>query len=78
MTAKKIKFKDIDVIEDVKKFVSIAMNCDCDVDLVSGRYVVDAKSIMGLFSLDLSSELVLMIHTDDETVSSKFAEFIVA
>ncbi|MCL2070897.1 MAG: HPr family phosphocarrier protein [Oscillospiraceae bacterium] len=65
MTAKKIKFTGRDAIESVKGFVSIVSKCKYDIDIVSGRYVVDAKSIMGLFSLDLSTELALMIHSDD-------------
>ena len=45
-------------INDVKTFVNIVNNYEFDVDLVSGRYVVDAKSIMGIFSLDLSKPIV--------------------
>ena len=41
-------------IEDVRQFVNAASRCPCEVDVCSGRYVIDAKSIMGLFSLDLS------------------------
>ena len=44
-------------INDVKDFVNIVSKYDFDVDLVSGRYVVDAKSIMGIFSLDLSKPI---------------------
>ena len=42
----------LDTINDVKEFVNIISLCDYDVDLVSGRYSIDAKSIMGIFSLD--------------------------
>ena len=52
-------------INDVKNFVSEVSMCDYDVDLLSGRYAIDAKSIMGIFSLDLSKELTLNIHSDD-------------
>lgn len=52
-------------INDVKDFVSQVTMCDYDVDLLSGRYAVDAKSIMGIFSLDLSKTLQLEAHTDD-------------
>lgn len=41
-------------IDDVKQFVSATALMDCEIDVVSGRYVVDAKSIMGLFSVDLA------------------------
>ena len=52
-------------INDVKKFVNLVSKYDFDVDLVSDRYVVDAKSIMGIFSLDLSKEIKVQIHSDD-------------
>lgn len=56
-------------IENVKKFISIVDQCPYDVDLVSGRYVIDAKSIMGIFSLDLSKPIPLHVHvpTGEET-----------
>ena len=54
-------------INDVKNFVSEVSLCDYDVDLLSGRYAVDAKSIMGIFSLDLSKPISLEAHTDDAT-----------
>ena len=44
-------------INDVKDFVNISNKYDFDIDLTSGRYVVDAKSIMGIFSLDLSKSI---------------------
>lgn len=56
---------NINTINDVKNFVSIVSRCDYDVDIVSGRYAIDAKSIMGIFSLDLSKELTLNIHSDN-------------
>lgn len=52
-------------IEAVKKFVNLVNAYDFDVDLVSGRYVVDAKSIMGIFSLDLSNKIKVEIQSDD-------------
>ncbi len=51
-------------IDKVKSFVNLITKFDCDFDLVSGRYVIDAKSIMGIFSLDLSSPIDLNIHAD--------------
>ena len=51
-------------INDVKDFVNVVGKYDFDVDLTSGRYVVDAKSIMGIFSLDLSKPIDLNIHAD--------------
>lgn len=52
-------------INDVKAFVNSVIKYDFDVDLLSGRYAVDAKSIMGIFSLDLSKEITMEIHSDD-------------
>ena len=51
-------------IDKVKSFVNDITKFDYDFDLVSGRYVIDAKSIMGIFSLDLSQPLRLDIHDD--------------
>ena len=53
-------------IEKVKSFVNDITKFDVDFDLVSGRYVIDAKSIMGIFSLDLSKPIDLSIHADEE------------
>ncbi|MDE6727044.1 MAG: HPr family phosphocarrier protein [Oscillospiraceae bacterium] len=62
MTTAKIR---INTIEDVKSFVSVVTGVEFDVDIVSGRYAIDAKSIMGIFSLDLSKDLELRIHSDN-------------
>ena len=53
-------------IEKVKSFVNAITWFDVDFDLVSGRYVIDAKSIMGIFSLDLSKPIDLNIHANEE------------
>ena len=55
----------LDTAEAVKKFVNITARCDFDLTLKSGRYVVDAKSILGIFSLDLDEPIVLEIASDD-------------
>ena len=52
-------------IDKVKSFVNDITKFDYDFDLVSGRYVIDAKSIMGIFRLDLSKPIELTIHADD-------------
>ena len=51
-------------IDKVKNFVNDITRFDSDFDLVSGRYVIDAKSIMGIFSLDLSQPIDLNIHAE--------------
>lgn len=68
----------LQAINDVKDFVNIVMKYDFDIDLVSGRYAVDAKSIMGIFSLDLSKPIELNAHTDDaEKFMAEIAKYIV-
>lgn len=55
-------------IDKVKTFVNLINRFDYDFDLVSGRYVIDAKSIMGIFSLDLSKPIALNIYADDKKI----------
>ena len=57
-------------IEDVKEFVAVTNKYDHECDLVSGRYAVDAKSIMGIFSLDLSKVLTMVIHGEGATAEA--------
>lgn len=57
-------------IDKVKNFVNAISKFDFDFDLVSGRYVIDAKSIMGIFSLDLSKPIDLNIHTEGSELES--------
>ena len=56
-------------IDKVKAFVNDITKFDTDFDLVSGRYVIDAKSIMGIFSLDLSKPIDLCIHADESSIA---------
>ncbi|MBU3804477.1 MAG: HPr family phosphocarrier protein [Candidatus Cellulosilyticum pullistercoris] len=67
-------------IEKVKLFVNTINIYNSDFDLSSGRYIIDAKSIMGIFSLDLSTPLRLDIYNDEcaEDVISALKEFIVS
>ncbi len=55
----------LSAIEEVRNFVNIVSRFDGEVDLKSGRYVVDAKSIMGIFSLDLLNPIEMTIHSDN-------------
>jgi phosphotransferase system HPr-like phosphotransfer protein len=50
--------------ESVKRFVSIVSKYPYEIDLRSGRFVIDAKSLLGIFSLDLSKPIVLEVHSD--------------
>ena len=52
--------------DEVKEFCTLTNNCKFDVDVLSGRYAVDAKSIMGIFSLDLTKEVEIVVHADDD------------
>ncbi len=68
----------LNTINDVKVFVNTVSKYDFDVDLISGRYAVDAKSIMGIFSLDLSKQITLEAHTDEESpFFDEIAKFVV-
>lgn len=60
----------LNTIDKVKSFSGIVAKHEPDMDIVSEncRYIIDAKSIMGIFSLDLSKVLQLNIHSDDEVV----------
>lgn len=49
-------------ISDVKRFVGEANRQPCDIDIVSGRYIIDAKSIMGVFSIDLEKAIQVEVH----------------
>ena len=56
----------LNTVNDVKMFVSEVMKYNCNFDIISDRYIVDAKSIMGIFSLDLSKPLILRINSEDD------------
>ena len=70
---------NINSIDKVKKFVNVLTVYDNDFDLVCDRYVIDAKSIMGIFSLDLSQNLKLNIQKDNDVdaILADIDEFIV-
>ena len=69
-------------VNDVKDFVSAVSFCSCEPDIEADRYIIDAKSIMGIFSLDLSKPLMLKINSTDENeiadVLGKIERFIVS
>lgn len=65
-------------IVDVKNFVNLVNEFSFDVDMVSGRYVVDAKSLMGIFSLELSKPIVMRVYSEEtEAFEEALKEFIV-
>ena len=66
-------------IEKVKHFVSITTKFDTEIDLISGRYVIDAKSIMGILSIDLSKPIRLRIHEENDSaddIIDAFSEYV--
>ena len=64
---KKIKIKLV-TVQDIRNFVNIAAKYDVDLDFEQGRYIVDARSLMGIFSLDLLNPVDFVIHSDDEKI----------
>ena len=66
----------LEMAQRVKEFVSITQNCDCEILLKSGKYGVDAESILCIFSLDLSKPLTVEIYSDDcADIVEKLAKF---
>lgn len=68
---KKIKFKNF---EEVANFIEDMTSLNTDVDVISNKYIVSAKSIMGLLTLDLSKNLDVFFYGDEE--SEDFKKFI--
>ena len=64
----------LNTIDRVENFVNKIIAIDSDVDLVSGRYILDAKSIMAIFSICLTEKLKLIIRSDDEDEIKLFNE----
>ena len=65
-------------IQDVREFVNIVVLIDYEVDLAQGRYIIDAKSIMGIFSLDLLAPISVIAHTEyADDFFAKLAKFAV-
>lgn len=56
----------LNTVNDVKMFVSKVMKYHCNFDIISDKYIVDAKSIMGIFSLDLSKPFILRIDSEND------------
>lgn len=69
MIKMKVKFEKV---TDVIEFVNEISKIECDADLSSGRHLVNAKSIMGIFVLDVSKPVDLIIYSDDIELKDKF------
>ncbi|MGO4947024.1 HPr family phosphocarrier protein [Blautia sp. Sow4_E7] len=75
MVKRKVRIENM---KDVDTFNKLCSKFDCDMDLISGKYYVNAKSIMGIFSLDLEMPLELVADMEDEKiVDNVFKEFLV-
>lgn len=61
-------------IETLKNFISDISKFESNIDAIRGRYVIDAKSIMGMFSIDLSQSVDILIYSDNERELEKFKE----
>ena len=69
----------LSLVENVNKFVNVVSRYPFEMDLRAGRHVVDAKSILGIFSLDLSKPIALEIYGDDcEELLKEISPFIAA
>lgn len=75
MKEKKIK---LNATEDVKEFVNGASQCDFDVDVSYNRVLIDAKSILGVLSMDLSRVLTVRCHGDNRVFEEVLAKFAAA
>lgn len=71
MKSVQIQFRGLN---SIKSFVNILSHYDNDFDIVDQRYVIDAKSIMGLFSLDLTHPVELRVMTENEEVINKVVQ----
>lgn len=58
-------------VEEIHDFVKRCSKLDCDIDLTCGRYTVDAKSILGVFSVDLRRDLKLNVYTDNKQYATE-------
>lgn len=58
----------------IKKFCREVVDFESDIDLIKGRYVIDAKSTIGIFTLDLSSPVDVIIHSDNKDEIKRFNE----
>lgn len=75
MTSVQIRLSSV---QEIRSFVEKVCRYNMDVDLSSGRYIVDAKSIMGIFSLDLANPVMVTVHGDDcDELLTEISEYIV-
>ena len=71
---KKVITVTLNDFSKIKKFSSEVVKFESDIDLIKGRYVIDAKSTIGIFTLDLSAPVDVVIHSDNEDEIKRFNE----
>lgn len=74
MIKAQINLKELNTIQ---QFNSLCSHCAYDIDLVQGKYLIDAKSIMGIFSLDVKQPLTLVLNTDNQKELEKFKPYLI-
>ena len=65
---------NLNEVTKVNKFVNKVSKFESDIDIISGRYICDAKSLLAVFSYDLSKPVNIEIHSDNEEESRRFNE----
>ena len=73
----RIVYVSIPTVMEVKRFVESISSLEGDFDLIDGRYVVDARSLMGIFGMDLSKPIKLCIHKDSKKALQAVKNFVV-
>ena len=69
----KVKFSNV---EDIEEFHKVVCKINCDVDAIKGSYVVDAKSFMGLLTMDYSTPITVIIHSPNLSLRKEFEKWI--
>ncbi len=75
MTERRIKFRKAD---DIREFVNAASKCDFDIDIFYNRVIIDAKSILGVLSMDLTRVMTVKCYGEDKNFNKTIAKFAVA
>jgi 2,3-bisphosphoglycerate-independent phosphoglycerate mutase len=63
--------------DDIKEFHKTVVFMDCDVDVIKGSYVIDAKSYIGLLTIDYSTPITVKIHSSDPLLTKRFEKWII-
>ena len=63
--------------DDVREFHKIAVSMNCDIDVVKGSYIVDAKSYIGLLTIDYSSPIIIKVYSSDSLLAKEFEKWVI-